>query len=134
MNFNMMGCKTAAAAIIAFGSLYLGGFDELLRCLLILIVADYVTGWAAAFIKRELSSDIGFRGIIKKVVILVIVAVSYALDQGFNVPAPGLRSIVISFYILNEGLSIIENADHMGLKIPAKLADFVRSALGRETP
>ena len=97
----------------------LGGWDKLIIALLILMILDYVTGLIKAFFNKELSSQIGFKGLAKKVLILVIVAVSVIAENNIGIPA--VREIVIMFFAVNEALSILENAAQMGLPIPEKL-------------
>ena len=100
----------------------LGGIDIALQSLLIVIVIDYLTGIASAIYNKELSSKIGFRGIIKKFSYLLVVALSVVIDNllGQN----GLiRSLVIYFFVANDGLSIIENMAEMNVKLPQKLID-----------
>ena len=99
-----------------------GGFDIAIQSLLIVIVIDYLTGIASAIYNKELSSKIGLKGIIKKFCYLLIVALSVVIDNllGQN----GLiRSLVIYFFVANDGLSIIENMAEMGVKLPQKLID-----------
>ncbi|WP_096199105.1 phage holin family protein [Bacillus sp. FJAT-45350] len=94
-----------------------GAWSVLLQVLIVFIIIDYVTGLIAAVYSGKLSSKVGFKGIIKKVMILSIVTVAHGLDiilGGFNF----LRDVVIYFYILNELLSIIENAGRIGLPLP----------------
>lgn len=97
----------------------LGGWDKLLMALLILMILDYVTGLIKAFYNKELSSEIGFKGLIKKVLILIVVAVSVVSQNMLGITA--IREIVIMFFASNEALSILENAGAMGLPLPQKL-------------
>ena len=100
----------------------IGGFDIAIQSLLIVMVVDYLTGIASAIYNKELSSKIGFKGIIKKFCYLLIVALSVVIDNltGQN----GLiRTLVIYFFVANDGLSIIENMAEMGVKLPQKLID-----------
>ncbi len=87
--------------------------------LLILIVLDYVTGLLKAIYNKQLSSEIGFKGIIKKVLLLIVVGVSVLVQNNFGIPA--IREIVIMFFAINEAISLLENASQMGLPIPEKL-------------
>lgn len=104
----------------AFVGYFIGDIDGLLQTLLVFIVADYVTGVMASFQQKTVSSQTGFKGILKKVFILIIVGVCNILDKNL-VGSPMLRTAVIFFYISNEGISIIENATRMGLPIPEKI-------------
>lgn len=102
---------------------YLGGWDKWLIALLTFMVLDYITGWAKAIALKRLSSAVGFKGIIKKVLILVIVSVGFIL-QGLMGNALPLRDFIICFYIANEGLSIVENTAEF-LPVPEKVKDVL---------
>ena len=99
-----------------------GGLDNALQSLLIVIVLDYLTGIASALYKKQLSSKIGFKGIIKKFCYLLVVALSVVIDNLLG-QSGLIRGIVIYFLFANEGLSIIENMAEMGIKLPQKLSD-----------
>lgn len=100
----------------------LGGIDIAIQSLLIVIVIDYLTGIASAIYNKELSSKIGFKGIIKKFSYLLVVALSVVIDN--LVGQSGLiRSLVIYFFVANDGLSILENMAEMNIKLPQKLID-----------
>lgn len=113
------GVVAALGGVIIY---WLGGLDELLTALIVVIVLDYITGVLGAVHSRALSSEVGFRGIVKKVLCLVIVALSFVVEQLVAGSLP-LREIVIMFFVANEGLSILENAGKMGLKLPDKLME-----------
>lgn len=99
-----------------------GGFDIAIQSLLIVMVVDYLTGIASAIYNKELSSKIGLKGILKKFCYLLVVALSVVIDN--LVGQSGLiRSLVIYFFVANDGLSIIENMAEMGVKLPQKLID-----------
>ena len=100
-----------------FGYLY-GSFDGLLAGLVTFVILDYILGVAAAITEGKLSSKVGFKGIMRKVVIFVIVAVAKIL--GYDILGIGmlLRDAVIGFYIFNEGISLLENAKRLGVKVP----------------
>ena len=100
----------------------LGGFDIALQSLIIVIVIDYLTGIASAIYNKELSSKIGFKGIIKKFCYLLVVALSVVIDN-LTGQRGIIRSLVIYFFVANDGLSIIENMAEMGVKLPQKLID-----------
>ena len=100
---------------------FVGGMDGLLTALVILMVLDYVTGVMCAIVDKSLSSAIGFRGIFKKVLIFMLVGVAHILDLHVIGTGEALRSAVICFYLSNEGVSLLENAGHLGLPIPEKL-------------
>ncbi len=100
---------------------FLGGCDGLLYALLLFVLIDYVTGVMCAVIDRKLSSAIGFRGIFKKVLIFALVGIGHILDAYVIGTGSVLRTAIIFFYLSNEGVSLIENAAHLGLPVPEKL-------------
>lgn len=100
-----------------------GEFDALLIALIAMVIFDYFTGVAAAYYEKRLSSAIGFRGILKKVAILSVVAVAHII--GKIVGVDWLRSCVIGFYLANESISVLENAGKMNVGIPQKLLDVL---------
>lgn len=103
----------------------LGGFDGFLYALIVFVVVDYMTGVMVGILNKELSSQIGFRGIFKKVVIFSLVAVAYIIDTNVIQNGSVLRTTVIFFYLSNEGISILENAALIGLPIPKKMKDVL---------
>lgn len=107
-----------AGAIIGF---FLGGADGLIKALIVFAIVDYITGVAAAAIEHKLNSEIGFKGITKKLLLFCIVGVAHILDVYVLDTGAVCRSAVVLFYIANEGLSIIENVARCGLPIPDKL-------------
>ena len=109
------------AAIGGWLGWFLGGCDGLLYALIAFVVVDYVTGVMCAVVDKKLSSAVGFRGIFKKVLIFVMVGVGNIIDVQVLGQAGILRTAVIFFYLSNEGVSMLENAGHLGLPIPAKL-------------
>ena len=113
--------QMAIAAVGGWLGYFVGGVDGLMTALLVLMVMDYVTGVMCAVIDRELSSSVGFRGIFKKVLILMLVGVAHIVDLHVVRSGEALRSAVICFYLSNEGVSVLENAGHLGLPIPEKL-------------
>ena len=100
---------------------FLGGCDGLIYTLLAFVVLDYVTGIMCAIVDKRLSSQIGFKGLFKKVLIFALVGIGHLLDVQILGAVGVLRTAVIFFYLSNEGVSLIENAAHLGLPIPAKL-------------
>ena len=100
----------------------LGGFDIALQSLLIVMVIDYLTGIASAIYNKNLSSKIGLKGILKKFCYLCVVALSVVIDN-LTGQSGLIRSLVIYFFVANDGLSIIENMAEMGVKLPQKLID-----------
>ena len=109
------------AAIGGWLGYFLGGCDGLLYTLLAFVILDYLTGIMCAIVDKKLSSEIGFRGIFKKVLIFVLVGVGHLMDVQILGAAGVLRTAVIFFYLSNEGVSLVENAAHLGLPIPTKL-------------
>ncbi len=109
---------TATGGYIGY---FLGGFDGLIYALVAFVVIDYITGLMAAVIEKKLSSDIGFRGIFKKVLIFTLVGIGHTIDFYLIEKGSAVRTAVIFFYLSNEGLSIMENAAKVGLPIPEKL-------------
>ena len=100
---------------------FLGGCDGLLYTLLAFVVLDYVTGIMCAVADHKLSSAVGFRGIFRKILIFALVGVGHLLDVQVLGAVGVLRTAVIFFYLSNEGVSLVENAAHLGLPIPTKL-------------
>lgn len=117
--------QTITAAICGiFGFLY-GKADGLIYALLAFIILDYVTGLTVACVNKNLSSEVGFKGIAKKVVILLLVAVGNMLDVYILGDGAVCRSTVIGFYLANEGISILENAGNLGIPLPKKLVSVL---------
>lgn len=100
----------------------LGGFDVAIQCLLIAIILDYITGMIKAFVTKNLSSSIGFRGIAKKVGILILVMLAVLVDRVTG-ESGAIRTLIIYYFVANEGLSIIENLGEAGLPIPKAIKD-----------
>lgn len=105
---------------------WLGGFDGLLTALIVFMAVDYVTGVLAAAFECKLDSRVGAKGILRKVLVLVIVGMAHTLDDYvIEGDEPLLRTAVIFFYLSNEGISILENSVRIGLPVPKKLKDFL---------
>ena len=100
---------------------FLGGCDGLLYALLAFVVIDYITGVMCAIIDHKLSSSVGFKGIFRKILIFLMVGIGHALDAYVIGNGSILRTAVIFFYLANEGLSLVENAAHLGLPVPEKI-------------
>jgi len=113
------------AAIGGFLGWFLGGYDGFLYALITLVVADYITGIMCAIVDKSLSSEIGFKGIFKKVLIFVMVGIGHIIDANIVGDGSTVRTAVIFFYCSNEGVSMIENAAHIGLPIPQKLKEIL---------
>ena len=99
----------------------LGGCDGLLYALIAFVVIDYITGVMCAINDQSLSSEVGFRGICRKVLIFLMVGIANILDVNVIGTGSVLRTAVIFFYISNEGVSLMENAAHLGLPVPEKI-------------
>lgn len=104
---------------------FLGGLDGLLIALILFVVLDYITGVMVAIIDKELSSEVGFKGIFRKIIIFCLVGVAHIVDANIIGTGSGLRTAVIFFYLSNEGLSILENSAHLGLPIPEKIKNVL---------
>ncbi|MGN0604334.1 MAG: holin family protein [Oscillospiraceae bacterium] len=107
-----------------FGYLF-GEFDGMMTALIALIVLDYITGIIAAFVERKLSSEVGARGIAKKMIMLLTVAVANVVDVSVIGEGNVLRSVAALFYIANEGISLLENGARLGVPMPKKLIDVL---------
>ena len=122
-------------AITALGGwlgYFLGGLDGLMIALIVLMTLDYISGVMCAIIDRKLSSAVGFKGVCKKVFILMLVGVAHIIDLHVVGTGSALRGAVICFYMSNEGLSLLENAAHIGLPIPDKLRDILAQLHDKE--
>lgn len=113
------------AAIGGWIGFFLGGWDGVLYALITFITVDYITGVMCAVTDRRLSSEIGFRGICRKVIILTLVGVGSILDRQIVGTGSMLRTAVIFYYLSNEGISILENATRLGLPVPEKLKNVL---------
>jgi toxin secretion/phage lysis holin len=100
---------------------FLGGFDGLIYALVAFVVIDYITGVMVAVLEKKLSSNIGFKGIFKKVLIFTFVGIGHIIDFHIIKNGSAVRTAVIFFYLSNEGLSIVENATRIGLPVPEQL-------------
>ncbi len=119
----------------AFGGFigwFLGGNDGFIYALLAFVVIDYITGIMCAIADKELSSEVGFKGICKKVLIFALVGIGNLLDIYILGQAGILRNVVIFFYLSNEGVSILENASHLGLPVPEKLKEILKQLHNRK--
>jgi toxin secretion/phage lysis holin len=117
--------KVVFTAIGGYLGYVLGGHDSFLYALIAFVVIDYLTGVMLAIIKKEVSSEIGFKGIFKKVMIFLMVAIGHTIDAYLIKNGGAIRTAVIFFYISNEGISILENSASIGLPIPEKLKDVL---------
>ena len=110
-------------SIIFTTSIYLlGGIDIALTSLIIVMIIDYVTGILSAIYNKKLNSKVGGKGILKKVFYLLIIALSVVIDRIFGETGT-IRTLVIYFFVANDGISILENSAEMNIKLPKKLID-----------
>ncbi len=119
------------ATIGGFIGWFLGGFDGLLYALLAFIVIDYITGVLCAIENHELSSEVGFKGVTRKCMIILLVGIANIVDIDVIGTGSVLRAAVCFFYISNEGLSILENAAILGLPIPEQLRKVLKQIKNR---
>ena len=117
--------QLAFAAVGGFVGWFLGGCDGLLYALLAFVVIDYITGVLCAVSDKKLSSAIGFKGICRKVLIFALVGIGHILDTHVIGSGSVMRTAILFFYISNEGVSLVENAVHLGLPVPQKLKDVL---------
>lgn len=120
------------AAIGGWLGYFLGGCDGLLIALVVFVVVDYITGVMCAIADHKLSSAVGFKGICRKVLIFLLVGIANILDVQVIGIGSVLRTAVIFFYISNEGVSLVENAAHLGLPVPDKLKDVLEQLHDRD--
>ena len=104
---------------------FLGGNDGLLYALLAFVIIDYITGVMCAIVDKKLSSEVGFKGICRKVLIFLLIGIANILDSEVIKTGSVLRTAVIFFYISNEGISLLENASHLGLPVPEKIKEVL---------
>lgn len=112
---------------------FLGGCDGLLYALIAFVDIDYITGVMCAISNHTLSSEVGFKGICRKVLIFLLVGIANILDIQVIGSGSALRTAVIFFYISNEGVSLLENAAHLGLPIPEKIKVVLEQLHDRST-
>lgn len=113
--------KSISTIILTIIGYLFGEIDGLMYALLTVIIIDYITGTICAIVNKKLCSKIGFKGILKKISILIIVSVSQIIDVNMLSNSGILRSSVIAFYIINESISILENSSNIGIPLPKKL-------------
>lgn len=125
------GIQIAFSAIGGFIGWLLGGFDGFLYALIAFAVIDYITGVMCTISDKRLSSEVGFKGICRKVLIFVLVGIGNLVDMYVLGEAGVLRTAVIFFYLSNEGVSLLENSAHLGLPIPQKLKSVLEQLHNR---
>ena len=124
--------QIAITAIGGWLGYFLGGIDGMLIALLVLMTLDYITGVMCAIVDKKLSSAVGFKGICKKCLILMLVGVANIIDLHVVGTGSALRGAVICFYMSNESLSLLENAAYIGLPIPDKLREILEQLHDRD--
>lgn len=124
--------QIVTGSICAICGFVWGEINGLLLALIAFMVLDYITGLSVAVVKKELSSAVGFKGIFKKVLILILVGVGNILDVHVLGEGSVCRSAVIGFYLANEGISILENAGKLGLPLPKKLVEILKQLKSKE--
>lgn len=124
--------KSIIAAVCAMFGFVFGDLNGLMIALVALIILDYISGVIAAVVEKKLSSEVGAKGIAKKIFMLLIVAVANIVD--INVIGEGhvLKSVTVVFYIANECISLIENAGRLGVPVPKKLPDVLEQLKSKE--
>ena len=113
--------QLAFAAVGGWLGYFLGGCDGLLYALIAFVAIDYITGVMCAISDKTLSSEVGFKGICRKVLIFLLVGIGHIVDAQVIGRGGVLRTAVLFLYLSNEGVSLIENAAHLGLPVPDKL-------------
>ena len=133
---DLIWAKIQAAVTVIGGWLgyFLGGLDGLMIALVIFVVLDYVTGIMCAIADKKLSSSVGFKGICRKVLIFLLVGVAHIVDLHVVGSGSVLRGAVVCFYLSHEGVSMLENAAHLGLPVPEKLKVILEQLHDREAP
>jgi len=119
------GFQAVFATIGGFISWFIGGWDGFIFALVVFVVIDYMTGVMCAVIEKKLSSEIGARGIFKKILIFALVGVGHTIDMHLIGDSDIIRTAVCFFFISNEGVSLLENASRIGLPIPQKMKDIL---------
>ncbi len=119
------GVQVVFTAIGGWLGWFLGGCDGLLYALIAFVVIDYITGVMCAVADKKLSSAVGFKGICKKVLIFALVGLGHILDTRVIGAGSVLRTAIIFFYLSNEGVSLVENAAHLGRPVPKKLKEVL---------
>ena len=124
--------QIAITAIGGWLGYFLGGVDGLMIALIVFMTLDYLTGLMCAVLNKKLSSAVGFRGIFKKVLILIMVGIANVVDVHVVGTGSALRGAVICFYLSNEGLSLLENASYIGLPVPERLKEVLAQLHNRD--
>lgn len=123
--------KAIFGGIVTAVSAFLGGMDGIMYALLAFITIDYITGVAVAVKRHELSSEVGFWGLVRKVCILALVGVAHYIDCYVMQSGDVIRTVAAMYYIGNEGISILENCGNLGLPLPPKLMAVMAQIKGK---
>lgn len=124
---NTWNCiQIAFATLGGYIGTFLGGADGFLYTLIAFTVLDYITGVMCAIVNKNLSSEVGFKGICRKVVIFILVGIANLIDVHIIGSGSVLRTAIIFFYISNEGVSLLENASTLGIPVPSKLKEILK--------
>ena len=126
------GIQGALTAVGGFVGWYCGGMDGVLTALIVFVAVDYITGVMCAISDQKLSSNVGFNGIFRKVLIFGLVGLANIIDAKIIGDGSAIRTAVIFFYLSNEGISILENVTEFGLPVPAKLKDVLAQLRGED--
>lgn len=124
--------KNIMAALCTLLSFLFGDMEGMLIALITLIVLDYISGVIAAAVEKRLSSEIGAKGIAKKIFMLLIVALANIVDTSVIGDGHVLKTVTVVFYICNECISLIENAGRIGVPVPKKLLDVLEQLKNRD--
>lgn len=119
------GIQVAFTAIGGMLGWFLGGMDGFLYALLAFVILDYITGVMVAAVQKKVSSEVGFKGICRKVLIFILIGMANIVDVQIIGNGSAIRTAVIFFYLSNEGISILENTAIIGLPVPQKLKDVL---------
>lgn len=122
--WNVIQIGLAAAG--AWLGWFLGGMDGLIYAVIVFVIADYITGVMCAINDKRLSSEIGFKGICRKIIIFMLIGVANLIDVYVIKSGAMLRTATIFFYLSNEGISLLENAVHLGLPVPEKIKQALK--------
>ena len=123
---------SVVAIIATFFTYLFGGWDVALSILITFMILDYITGVIWAYIQKNLNSEVGFKGLVKKCTILIVLIVGSMLDRLLNSGEWVFRTLVAYFYIANEGISLLENISNLGVPIPAKIKDALKQLNNKE--
>lgn len=124
--------NSVVAVIATFFTYLFGGWDVALSILITFMILDYITGVIWAYIQKKLNSEVGFKGLVKKCTILIVLIVGAMLDRLLNSGEWVFRTLVAYFYIANEGISLLENISNLGVPIPAKIKDALEQLNNKE--